>query len=183
MFRRTIVDTGSVNFTHRKEKYQLSYSVTNDGFLLPHYESVGPVRVESYGGFISQYGDLDHKIEKVLAKKLPNLKLISVERYFSAFQAGTLPTSQFAGEEQEVLKSVEIPNSQADTKPEELVTKTRGYVRRTDNPKMGRPAIGSTRKVALSLSDELWDMIDERVANGEKQSAVLRELIEKGAAQ
>lgn len=63
---------------------------------------------------------------------------------------------------------------------EELVTKTPGYVRRTRNPAMGRPAIGTTRKVSLTLSDETWSYVDREVARGRSRSEVLRELIEGG---
>lgn len=58
-----------------------------------------------------------------------------------------------------------------------LVTKTPGYNRRTNNPFMGRPAIGSTRKVSLALPDDVWSLVDDRVASGESMSAVLRDYI------
>ena len=179
MFKRTISDIGSVEFTHRKTRYVVTYSVTNDGFLLPHYENIGQVKVDSYDAFITAHGDLDRKIEKVFEKKLPKLRIISADRYFLALKAGTLPTSQFTGEDEKVTKS---DQQQPVAEPKELVTKSPGYKRRTNNPAMGRPAIGSTRKVSLSLPDDVWEMIDKKVGAGEKVSAVIRELIEKGRA-
>ncbi|PPA89121.1 hypothetical protein C4A77_25975, partial [Brevibacillus laterosporus] len=67
------------------------------------------------------------------------------------------------------------------TKSEEkevLVTKTPGYTRRTNNPNMGRPSLGTTKKVSLTLSDDTWALIEARVVLGESRSAVIRELIE-----
>ncbi|WP_232700198.1 hypothetical protein [Brevibacillus daliensis] len=58
------------------------------------------------------------------------------------------------------------------------VTKNRMNQLPKPKKKTGRPSIGTTRKVSLTLQDEVWALIDARVAQGEKQSAVLREVIE-----
>ena len=43
----------------------------------------------------------------------------------------------------------------------------------------GRPTIGVTKRIALTLPQDTWDKIEElKEAAGEKQSAVLRSIIE-----
>ncbi|WP_198430803.1 hypothetical protein, partial [Rhodococcus rhodochrous] len=131
------------------------YDITNDDYVLPNYEKFAP-----------DYSEMDKELEKriitLLGRKFPGRTVIRAEMYFRG------------------LKHIRELRDNTSTTENQLVTRTPGYVRRTNNPNMGRPAIGSTRKVSLALSDELWQLIDERVANGEKMSAVLRELVEKG---
>ncbi|MBP3953629.1 hypothetical protein [Bacillus suaedae] len=48
-----------------------------------------------------------------------------------------------------------------------------------DRP-VGRPSIGVTKKVSLTLSEEIWGEIEGRMEEtGDKQSAVLRDVLEK----
>lgn len=50
---------------------------------------------------------------------------------------------------------------------------------RLENPKMGRPSIGTTKKVSLTLPDEIWEMIERRKKEwGASQSQTLRMMIE-----
>lgn len=44
----------------------------------------------------------------------------------------------------------------------------------------GRPSVGTTRRVSLTLPDDLWDLIDKRKKEwGVSQSQTLRKMIEK----
>jgi metal-responsive CopG/Arc/MetJ family transcriptional regulator len=45
--------------------------------------------------------------------------------------------------------------------------------------KVGRPAIGITKKISLTLSDEVWKEIEERCKLGKfSRSEVIREIID-----
>jgi len=44
-----------------------------------------------------------------------------------------------------------------------------------ENIKVGRPAIGVTKKVSLTLSEEEWEWLDEHAKDN--RSAFLRELV------
>lgn len=45
----------------------------------------------------------------------------------------------------------------------------------TEN-KMGRPSLGVTKKVSITLPDEVWDMIEDKFDN---KSAFFRSLVDK----
>src|SRR5690625_7755307 len=49
------------------------------------------------------------------------------------------------------------------------------YLQRLENIKVGRPAIGITRKVSLTLSEDNWEWLDEK-AEGNR-SKFLREIV------
>lgn len=49
------------------------------------------------------------------------------------------------------------------------------YLQRLENIKVGRPAIGVTKKVSLTLSEENWEWLDEK-AEGNR-SKFLREIV------
>src|SRR5690625_7231715 len=51
------------------------------------------------------------------------------------------------------------------------------YLQRLENIKVGRPAIGITRKVSLTLSEDNWEWLDEK-AEGNR-SKFLREIVWK----
>lgn len=54
-----------------------------------------------------------------------------------------------------------------------------GTISFVDRP-IGRPSLGTTKKVSLTLSDELWEKIEElKQETGEKQSALLRSIVER----
>jgi hypothetical protein len=48
-----------------------------------------------------------------------------------------------------------------------------------EGKKVGRPSLGTTKKVSITLPDEIWDMIEKRKEKlGASQSATLRMMIE-----
>src|SRR5699024_404614 len=49
------------------------------------------------------------------------------------------------------------------------------YMQQIENIKVGRPAIGVTKKVSLTLSEEEWEWLDEHAKDN--RSAFLRELV------
>ncbi|PAE27939.1 hypothetical protein CHI07_17020 [Paenibacillus sp. 7884-2] len=44
----------------------------------------------------------------------------------------------------------------------------------------GRKGLGITKKVSLTLTEEVWEKIEQECKRGKKQSQVLRDLIKKG---
>lgn len=175
-----ILETGTIEFTFKKVKYALPYSITNDRYCLFHLEEIA----YHYGDFVALGAEqLEKKIISVASKKIDGFKTfryVSADRYYAGRRAGTLPNQQ----SEEVTKSEEYQVTKSEdevTKSEDeevLVTKTPGYTRRTSNPNMGRPSLGTTKKVSLTLSDDTWALIEARVVLGESRSAVIRELIE-----
>jgi hypothetical protein len=75
----------------------------------------------------------------------------------------------------EMLGQLYIPPYDGHMLPDYLKSNNHGGKREG----AGRPALGTTRRVALTLPDEIWEMIDQRKEElGSSQSATLRMMIE-----
>ncbi|WP_456275068.1 hypothetical protein [Bacillus sp. AK031] len=74
-----------------------------------------------------------------------------------------------------MFEQLYIPPYEEDKLPDHLKANSHGGRREG----AGRPSVGTTRRVALTLPDEIWEMIDKRKETwGASQSATLRMMIE-----
>lgn len=74
----------------------------------------------------------------------------------------------------EMLEQLYIPPFNSDMLPEHLKSNHGGK-----REGSGRPSLGTTKKVSLTLPDEIWEMIEQRKEEwGASQSQTLRMMIE-----
>lgn len=178
---------GSVTFRLKKVKYVIAYEI-NDGLILldksegfsdevyrKAYDKVSKEQQETIDKMLeeSYQNEEDEVPEKEKESKIE--KVTQLEK---------VPSINKVTEIKKVTKTENDTLSEKDVQIELYEKRIKELEEELKRKKGGRPAIGETRKVSLTLPTWLWEDIDRTVlVAGIKQSAFLRDLTLEGYHQ